>query len=115
MIIRSKFFQKLLRLVTSLVYCSIKILLNNCHSLGADWVAIDKTAHIDLIVIPGLTRNPVLFTSITLLDAGSVIPGLIRDRHDGQKLSAFLNCDTVWEVGAQFESAWIPLRLCSGW
>lgn len=25
--------------------------------------------------------------AVTFLDAGSVIPGLIRDRHDGQKLS----------------------------
>jgi len=37
----------------------------------------------------------VLFQGITLLDAGSVIPDLIRDRHDGQKLSAFLNYDAI--------------------
>jgi hypothetical protein len=36
-------------------------------------------------VIPDLIRNPVLFQDITLLGAGSVIPDLIRDRHDGQK------------------------------
>jgi len=52
-----------------------------------DRVAIDKTTHIGLVVIPGLIRNPVLFQSITRLDAGSVIPDLIRDRHDGQKFS----------------------------
>jgi hypothetical protein len=38
----------------------------------------------------------VLFQSIPLPDAGSVILNLIRDRHDGQKLSAFLNCGAVW-------------------
>jgi len=46
-------------------------------------------------VIPGLSRNPVSFDGVTLLDAGSVITDLIRDRHDGQKSDAFLNYDTV--------------------
>jgi hypothetical protein len=52
-------------------------------------------------VIPGLTRNPVLFQIVTVLDAGSVIPDLIRDRHDGQKLNAFLNYDTASKAGTQ--------------
>jgi hypothetical protein len=33
-------------------------------------------------------------------------------RHDGQKLSAFLNYDTVWQTGVQFKKAWIPA--CAG-
>jgi hypothetical protein len=45
--------------------------------------------------MPGLTRNPLLFQRSTLLDAGSVIPDLIRDRHDRHKLYAFLNYDTA--------------------
>ena len=35
-----------------------------------------------LFVIPGLTRNPEFSQIVKLLDAGSVIPDLIRDRHD---------------------------------
>jgi hypothetical protein len=35
-----------------------------------------------VFVIPGLIRNPVIFQNITLLDAGSVIPDAIRNRHD---------------------------------
>jgi hypothetical protein len=31
---------------------------------------IDKNAHIHVSVIPGLTRNPVSFRSVTILDAG---------------------------------------------
>ena len=42
-------------------------------------------------VIPGLIRNPVFFRMVSLLDAASVIPDLIRDRHDGRKLSAFVH------------------------
>jgi hypothetical protein len=34
-------------------------------------VAIGKTNHITVFVIPGLTRNPFLYQSVTLLDAGS--------------------------------------------
>ena len=49
------------------------------------------------IVIPGLTRNPVLFQGLTFLDAGSGLPSTrLGVRHDGQNLSAFLNfghCD----------------------
>ena len=41
------------------------------HSRAAACVVIEKIAHIGLVVIPGLTRNPVLFQIITLLDAGS--------------------------------------------
>ena len=63
-----------------------------------DCVAIDKTTHISLIVIPGLTRNPAIIQWLTILDAGSVIPDLIRDRHDGQKLNGFLNGDPVWQA-----------------
>jgi hypothetical protein len=33
------------------------------------------------------------------LDAGSVIPDPIRDRHDGQKTSGFLNYDTASSPG----------------
>ena len=76
-----------------------------CHSRVADCVAIDNTTQISLIVIPGLTRNPVLIQWLTILDAGSVIPDLIRDRHDGQKFSILLNYDTDWHAGirARFE------------
>ena len=49
-------------------------------------------------VIPGLTRNPVYFQTAQLLDAGSVIPDLIRDRHDDQNYGTFLNCDTASDV-----------------
>jgi hypothetical protein len=42
-----------------------------CHSGETDCVVIDRTLHIAVFVIPGLTRNPVLFHSVTLLDAGS--------------------------------------------
>ena len=62
-------------------------------------------------VIPGPNRNPVLFQSITLLDAGSVIPDLIRDRHDGQNLNTFLNCDTVWKAGIQKWSGDYPASM----
>jgi hypothetical protein len=34
-------------------------------------VAIGKTNPITVFVIPGLTRNPSLYQSVTLLDAGS--------------------------------------------
>jgi hypothetical protein len=34
-------------------------------------VAISKTNHITVFVIPGLTRNPFLYQGVTLLDAGS--------------------------------------------
>jgi hypothetical protein len=43
----------------------------------------------------------VLFQRLALLDAGSVIPDLIRDRHDRQKLNTILNYDTVWNAGIQ--------------
>jgi hypothetical protein len=36
-----------------------------------DFVAIGKTNHITVFVIPGLIRNPLLYQSVTLLDAGS--------------------------------------------
>jgi hypothetical protein len=52
------------------------------------WKTEDKNGS-STIVIPGLTRNPDSFHGATLLDAGSVIPVLIRDRHDGNVLSAF--------------------------
>jgi hypothetical protein len=54
--------------------------INSSHPLS-NYVAIGKTNHITVFVIPGLTRNPLLYQSVTLLDAGSVIPDLIRDRH----------------------------------
>jgi hypothetical protein len=41
-----------------------------CHSGETDCVVIGKTTHIAVFVIPGLTRNPVFFQSVTLLDAG---------------------------------------------
>jgi hypothetical protein len=44
-----------------------------------------------LFVIPGMTRNPVHFQIVTGLDAGSVIPDLIRDRHDGVKSNAVMH------------------------
>jgi hypothetical protein len=46
-------------------------------------VTIGKTTHIGVFVIPGLTRNPLFFQSITLLDAGSVIPVPDQVRDDG--------------------------------
>jgi hypothetical protein len=72
-----------------------------CHSGETDCIAIGKTTHIAVFVIPGLTRNPVFFQSVTLLDAGSVIPDLIRDRHDRHKLSTFLNYGTASKAGIQ--------------
>ena len=36
-----------------------------------DCVAISKTSLIGVFVIPGLTRNPVHFRRVALLDAGS--------------------------------------------
>ena len=59
------------------------------HSRAAGCVAIGKTPYNAVFVIPGLARNPVFFQGFTLLYAGPVIPDLIRDRHDGHKLSAF--------------------------
>jgi hypothetical protein len=38
----------------------------------------------------------MLFHVFTLLDAGSVIPDLIRDRHDKHELNAFLNYGTAF-------------------
>jgi hypothetical protein len=58
--------------------------LNFMDSRLRDCVVIGKTTHIGVFVIPGLTRNPLFFQSFTLLDAGSVIPDLIRDRHDSR-------------------------------
>ncbi|MEE4264349.1 MAG: hypothetical protein V2I56_16815 [Desulfobacteraceae bacterium] len=46
-----------------------------------------------------MTRNPALFQGLTFLDAGSVIPDLIRDRHDRQKESPLRNSDTVRNAG----------------
>jgi hypothetical protein len=43
-----------------------------------------------LTVIPDLIRNPVLFDRFSELDAGSVIPDLIRDRHDIRATSAYV-------------------------
>jgi hypothetical protein len=40
-------------------------------SRHGDCVAISNTYHFTALVIPGLTRNPLLYQSITLLDAGS--------------------------------------------
>jgi hypothetical protein len=54
----------------------------------------------------------VSFQSVPQLDAGSVIPDLIRDRHDVQKLNPTLNCYTVWQAGIQLKVAWIPA--CAG-
>ena len=59
------------------------------HARETDRVTIEKTTHTTIFVIPGLTQNPDFFQIVTLLDAGSVIPDLIRDRHDAHKLNAF--------------------------
>jgi hypothetical protein len=59
-----------------------------CHFREAACGAIVKITDIRVFVILGLTRNPVHFGLFTLLDAGSVIPDLIRDWHDGQKIEA---------------------------
>jgi len=56
----------------------------------------------------------VLFQCFVPLDAGSVIPDLIRDRHDGQKLGVSLDYDPVWQAGVQFKPAWIPAPVCTG-
>ena len=58
-------------------------------------------------VIPGLTRNPDSFQSAALLVAGSVTPDLIRDLHDGQKLDAFLNCDTASDGRSDGGRVWV--------
>jgi hypothetical protein len=42
-----------------------------CHSGETDCFVIDRTSHIAVLVIPGLTRNPALFEGIMTLDAGS--------------------------------------------
>jgi hypothetical protein len=39
------------------------------------------------------------FMLFPLLDAGSVIPDLIRDRHDGQKLDCLLSYNTASKKG----------------
>ncbi len=49
----------------------IQNILKSLDSGFLDCVAICRTTHIGVFVIPGLTRNPVLFQSLTLLDAGS--------------------------------------------
>ncbi len=49
----------------------IQNILKSLDSGFPDCVAIGRTTHIGVFVIPGLTRNPVLFQSLTLLDAGS--------------------------------------------
>jgi hypothetical protein len=46
-------------------------MLSDRHSSAADCVAIVKTKRIAVFVIPGLTRNPVLFERLGLLDTGS--------------------------------------------
>ena len=56
---------------------------------------------IPIFVIPGLTRNPLRLQEVGDLDAGPVIPDLIRDRHDKQKLNTFSNHDTASQVGIQ--------------
>ena len=43
----------------------------------------------------------MLFPNISILDAGSDIPDLIRGRLDGQNPIAFLNFDIVFEVKQQ--------------
>jgi hypothetical protein len=45
------------------------------------------------------------------LDAGSVIPDLIRDRHDKQKLNTFSNYDTASHAGIQKTQCVINSRL----
>ena len=65
---------------------------SSCHARVADCVVIVRTLHIQVYVIPGLTRNPVLFRRVTLLDAGS-------SRHDIQKLVVFLHCYTACKAG----------------
>jgi len=52
-------------------YPGTKYFENELDFCLQDCVAIDKTTHISLIVIPGLTRNPVLIQWLTILDAGS--------------------------------------------
>ena len=46
-------------------------MLNLLDSGFPDCVTIGNSAHIGLFVIPGLTRNPLLFQRSMLLDAGS--------------------------------------------
>jgi len=58
------------------------------------------------IVIPGLTRNPVLFQRFTQLDAGSVIPDLIRDRHDNQKAGVSCNGYKAFEKKDIWDLTW---------
>ena len=76
-----------------------------------DCVAIGKITHPCLLVLPGLIRNPLLFERSTLLDAGSVIPDVIRDRHDRHKLNAFLNFDTASRLISRFPTAHIGINL----
>jgi hypothetical protein len=49
----------------------IRSYLKTLDSSLPDCVVIDKNSHNGLFAIPGLTRNPVLFQGITILDAGS--------------------------------------------
>jgi hypothetical protein len=65
-------------------------------------------------VISGLIWNPVLLPDAAFLDAGSVIPGLIRDRHGDQKIDDFLNYDTAAKAGTQFAGLCSPLCWCMG-
>jgi hypothetical protein len=49
----------------------IRVSLRKLDARLPDCVAIGKATREGLFVIPGLTRNPVLFREITSLDAGS--------------------------------------------
>jgi hypothetical protein len=50
---------------------SIQNILKSLDSGIPDCVAIGRMTPYSLFVIPGLTRNPLLFQSITIMDAGS--------------------------------------------
>jgi hypothetical protein len=70
----------------------------NCHSGETDCVAIGKTTHIAVFVIPGLTRNPVFFQSVTLLDAGSVILASGLRRSPEWRDWEFLRSNQIWDL-----------------
>jgi hypothetical protein len=59
----------------------------------------------------GLDPESSFFPHFTPLDAGSVIPDLIRDRHDGRLLSIFLNYTTGWQAGVQETQCFLDSRL----
>ncbi len=63
-------------------------MLRSCHCGPDPW--FDRLA--TLRTVDG---ESIFFQRVARLDAGSVIPDLIRDRHDGQRLTDLLNSNTV--------------------